>query len=56
MSATPPLIPITDFLDLLNRERDPTLDELIDQAWLEQLLAIAQRADEIDAERAREAA
>lgn len=40
--------PITSITDILNTDRDKTLDELIDEAWLEQLLAIAHRADEIE--------
>jgi hypothetical protein len=50
------MIDLTTITDLLDLDREPTLDELIDQAWLEQLLAIAQRADEIEAARASEAA
>lgn len=47
MTASPD--PITSIRDILDLDREPTLDELIDQAWLEQVLAIAQRADEIEA-------
>jgi hypothetical protein len=47
MTANP--APITSITDILDLDREPTLDELIDQAWLEQVLAIAQRADEMEA-------
>jgi hypothetical protein len=48
MTASPAL-PLTEITTILDLDREPTLDELIDQAWLEQILAIAQLADEIEA-------